>query len=310
MSTVLASGADARYGWWLLNLIGSVHVNSRHSFDAVVVYDLGLSPSQRRLAAGIRGVELRTVPEFVPHWRQGFTWKAWVWMNLEAERLVWLDAGATVLAPLDEALEQIDERGYWVVSQRHPIGEIVPSDYYALYDFPRERSTRTVIAAGLIGFARSSDFFADVAAPTYEDCLEGRSLGFSPGEERRLNNGLNYTAAPVLRDCVHFRWDQTVLNLRFHGAYDDPVIGDFDRWAGRTGPRDHPRQVIWAHRRDGDLRYLTRVPYRLPARVAGLPVGLVLRSRRWWSLHRWAFRPSTYVRKARRMLANGDQGRS
>src|SRR5918999_334646 len=197
MTTVLASAADERYGLWLLNMIGSVHANARGAFDAILLYDLGLSPFQRRLAASIRGVELRTVPEFVPHWREGFTWKPWVWCELETDRLVWLDAGATVLRPLDDALAQIDERGYWVVSQAHPVADIVPSDYYALYDFPRERAARPVIAAGLVGFARSSRFFEEIVAPTYEDCLRGRSLGFSPAEVDRLNYGLNYSREPV-----------------------------------------------------------------------------------------------------------------
>jgi hypothetical protein len=61
MSTILASAADRRYGWWLLNLVGSVHANARGDVDTIVLYDLGLSPLQRRLAASIRGVELRPV---------------------------------------------------------------------------------------------------------------------------------------------------------------------------------------------------------------------------------------------------------
>ena len=84
MSTVLASAADERYGDHLLNLIGSVKANS-DVFDAIVVYDLGLSQRQRRLVDGIRGIEVRTVPPFVPHWAQGRTWKTWIWTHLEAD---------------------------------------------------------------------------------------------------------------------------------------------------------------------------------------------------------------------------------
>src|SRR5919201_1391846 len=99
MSTVLVSGASERYGYWLLNLVGSVQANS-DVFDRTVLFDLGLSPFQRRLAGSIRGAELRTVPPFVPHWREGRTWKTWIWTHVEAERLLWLDAGLTVLRPL------------------------------------------------------------------------------------------------------------------------------------------------------------------------------------------------------------------
>ena len=109
MSTVLASAADERYGYHLLNLIGSVKANS-DVFDRIVVYDLGLSPLQRRLVDGVRGIEVRTVPPFVPPRAQCFTWKLWIWTHLEVDQLFWLDAGVTVLRPADGGpLEQIGE---------------------------------------------------------------------------------------------------------------------------------------------------------------------------------------------------------
>ena len=46
MTDVLATAADEPYGYHALNLIGSVKANS-DVFDAIVVYDLGLSPWQR-----------------------------------------------------------------------------------------------------------------------------------------------------------------------------------------------------------------------------------------------------------------------
>src|SRR2546426_12692439 len=117
MTTILASGASERYGYWLLNLVGSVQVNAENAFDRIVLFDLGLNAFQRRLAQGIHGVELRTVPPFVPHWREGRAWKTWIWTHVEGDRLLRLDAGVTVLRSLDEALTQIDQRGYFAVSQ-------------------------------------------------------------------------------------------------------------------------------------------------------------------------------------------------
>jgi hypothetical protein len=302
MTTVLASGADRRYGWWLLNLIGSVHVHASHAFDRIVLYDLGLTALQRLLASSIRGVELRTVPEFVPHWRQGFAWKLWVLRHVEADRVLWLDAGTTVLAPLDEALDQIDERGYWVVSQGHPLAEIVPAEYYERYGVPRALGKRTVVAAGLIGFARPSRFFDEVIVPAYEDAVRGLTLGFSAAEVADRNFGLSYEPRPVLRDCARFRADQTVLNLRFHATYDDPVVNELERWAG-TSPTAHARQVIWAHRQRGEPRYLARVPYSMPTALAAVPLSAAVRLRRWLWMSRWAYRPSTYLGKVRRLLS-------
>src|SRR5581483_2926585 len=78
MRTVLASAADRRYGYQLVNLLGSVRTNS-DVFDDIVVFDLGLDPDQRRLVADVPGVAVESVPAFVPHWRQGRTWKTWIW---------------------------------------------------------------------------------------------------------------------------------------------------------------------------------------------------------------------------------------
>lgn len=286
MTTVLASAADERYGIHLLNLVGSVHANARRTFDAIVLYDLGLSPFQRRLASGIRGVEVRTVPEFVPHWREGRTWKTWIWRHLEADRLVWLDAGASVLRPLDEALAQIDARGYWVVGQGQTVRISTPSDYWALLGLDPSLGERETVAAGILGFSRDSRFFEQVVVPTYEDCLRGLCVGFSPGDAERLNRGLDHNPAPTIRDCTHFRWDQTVFNLRFHAAYASPVINDLDRWAGYRSPDDHPEQVIWSHRRRGDYRYLPRVRFRAAVAPRGKLWALRVRGRHWYHANR------------------------
>src|SRR6202011_5230612 len=108
----LATGADERYGYHLVNLLGSLRANS-DVFDRVVAFDLGLTPHQRLLLDDVPGIEVRTVPPFVAHWSQGFTWKPWIWSNLDAGELVfWLDAGDTLLRSLRPALAQIRERGY------------------------------------------------------------------------------------------------------------------------------------------------------------------------------------------------------
>lgn len=300
MSTVLCSAADARYGFYLVNLIGSVKAES-DIFDRIVVYDLGLTPFQRRLVSAIRGVEMRKVPPFAPHWAKGRTWKPWIWTHIDGERIVWLDSGLTVLRPLDDMLAGIATRGYFVVSQGHPVADSTPSDYYALYDFPRELAQRDTVAAGILGFERSGAFYDRVIVPTFEDCLAGRSLGFSPDDAERLNQGLDSTDAPVLRDCSHFRWDQTVLNLRFYSAIEDPVVHDLDKFAGYRSPHDHPEQVIWSHRRRGDFGYLTRVPYRPATAPWALAWGAWYRVRWWRRTQSWLFKPATYLGKARRL---------
>lgn len=301
MNRVLATGADERYGVWLLNMLGSLAANSPRTFDHVVAYDLGLNPRQRGLLDAVRDIEVRTVPSFVPHWKQGFTWKTWIWTHVGGDAVLWLDAGLSVLRPLDGIVRQIDENGYFAVSQETPLSATTPSDYWALYGLPPELGAQTAIAAGIFGFRTTGDFYDRVVVATYEDCLAGRSLGFSPGDVDRLRVGLYREPSPTIRDCTTFRWDQTVLNMRFYASVADPVVNDLDVYAGFRSRRDHPQQVIWNHRRRGSLRYLPRVPYRAAQRPFGLAWGTVAALRWWAHNHRWLLRPTTYFAALRRI---------
>lgn len=278
MKIVLASAADARYGHHLLSLIGSVQTNS-NIFDRIVVFDLGLSSQQRHLASSIDGVELRPIPRFAEHWAQGFTWKPWIWTHLDAEAVLYLDAGSMVLRSLAEVVEQIDRLGYWVVSQGHYADALFPSDWYDLYGIDRERARRFAVAAGIIGFRTRGRFWDEVIVPTYEDCLAGRSRGFSPDEVDRINVGFGYDESPPLRDALVFRHDQSVLNARVLTSYPAVVVADLDQYAGFRSPHDHPDQVIWSHRRRGDYRYLAKAHYRGRARIEAIALHLRLRLR-------------------------------
>jgi hypothetical protein len=299
VTTVFATGADAAYGYHLLNLLGSLKTNS-DVFDRVVAFDLGLTPHQRRLLDSVRGVEVATVPAFVPHWSQGFTWKPWVWTHLEADVLWWLDAGATLLRSLEPALGQIRERGYFVVSQGNELRDIVPADYFELYGLPPDAAVRPYVAAGIIGFRTEGEFYDRVVVPTYEDCLAGRNLGYSADELSR-NRGLGRVAAPTIRDCRHFRWDQTLLNIHLAQELPDAFVNDLDEYAGWRSPRDHPRQVIWSHRRRGSMSYLKRVPYRGPGALRARLFGLRYQLRWWVKMNERFLTPTSYRWKARKL---------
>jgi hypothetical protein len=282
VNVVLASAANARYGFHLLSMIGSVQTNSPGSFERIVVYDLGLNAQQLRLASSIEDVDVRPMPHFAPHWSQGFTWKPWIWTHVEAEAIFYLDAGAMVLRSLSAVIEQIAELGYWVVSQGHEASAILPSSWYDLYGIEPAAAERHAVAAGIIGFRTSGRFWDEVVVPTYEDCLAGRSRGFSAHEVDRLNRGFGRDEAPPVHDARVFRHDQSVLNARLLGAYPaDLVVADLDEYAGFRTPYDHPRQVIWGHRRRGDYRYLGRARYRGTARIEAQLLAARLRGPHW-----------------------------
>src|SRR5581483_4425144 len=223
VSAVFATGADEGYGWQLLNLIGSLHANSPGVFDRVLAYDLGLAREQRELLDAVRGVEVREMPPFVEHWRRGFTWKPWIWRNVGAagDRVLWVDAGATILRPLAPVVDEIGAAGCFLVSQGGALRDLLPRDWFSQYGIDEQLAAHEYAAAGVIGFAVGGEFFERVIVPTQEDCAAGRSLGFSPGEEWTLNRGLNATKEPELVDCTSFRWDQSVLNARLFAAFPE-----------------------------------------------------------------------------------------
>lgn len=300
MTDVLATAADAAYGYHAVNLIGSVKRNS-DVFDRIEVFDLGLDDRQRDLLDAIPGVVIRQVPPFTPHWAQCFTWKPWAWLQVEAVRVFYLDAGATVLRSLAGALAQIDELGYFFVSQDNRLGDIVPPDYFDLYSLPRSAADRPYVAAGILGFRPGGEAFARVLMPTYEDCLAGRNLGYSPDELPYKNRGLGFVPDPPLRDCLHFRWDQTILNIHLALELPDARIADLDEYGGWRSPRDHPTQVIWSHRRGGNLRYLNTISYAGPGSWRRRAYSAYVGARWRWKNER-LLRPVTYRLKARSVL--------
>ena len=309
-TTVLASAADASYGYQVLNLVGSVTRNS-DIFDRIEIFDLGLREDQLRRLAAVRGVVVRDVPAFVPHWAQCFTWKPWAWMQVNGDRVFWIDAGATVLRSLTPALDQVTELGYFLVSQGGELRDILPPDYFDIYGLPQSVARRPYVAAGIIGFRPHGQFFERVLTPTYQDCLEGRNLGFSKGELSSKNRGIGYMAIPPVRNCPAFRWDQSILNAHVFSDAPDAVVADLDEYGGWRSAHDHPRQVIWHHRRRGSLRYLTRVPYTGAHARGRRAWGLWIRIRWWLKLREKFTRPSTYVLKTKRLRSRrSDRRRS
>jgi hypothetical protein len=300
METVLASAANDRYGYHLLNMLGSVRRNS-DIFDRTVVYDLGLDDRQRKLFDGLRDVEVRPVEHFAPHWAKCFSWKPWIWMNVGGDRVVYLDAGATVLRPLDDVLAAIDAHGYFIVGQGIALIEIVPSDYYELYPLARDVANREYVAAGIIGFRRDGAFFDKVLRPTFDDVLLGRNIGFSEGELGQLNWGMTKLDPPIVRDCPHFRHDQTLLNIHLALALPAARIGDLRLYGATTNEGD-PEQRIWNHRRACDWRYVAAPAYRFPVGLRARWTRTRLRFGGWRMRNHRFLQPSAYVTHITRAL--------
>jgi hypothetical protein len=206
-------------------------------------------------------------------------------VNVEGDDILWLDAGATVLRSLEPVLAAIRETGYFLVSQGNAERDILPTSFFEEYGLPNAYGDRPYAAAGILGFRRGGEFFRRVVVPTYEDCLAGKSLGFSAGEAQSLNRGLGQGRVEVVHDCPHFRWDQSVFNARLLKEMPDAPLADLDEHAGWQSASDHPRQLVWHHRRRGSLRYLRRLHTQAPGRAQRY-VSAVRLQLRWWQVRR------------------------
>jgi hypothetical protein len=289
----IVTAADSRYGFWLLNLIGSVQNNSPGT-ARIVAYDLGLSTLQRRLLDAIRGIDVRTVPSFVPHWASGRSWKFWIWAHTEATEILWLDAGFTVLRDLRHVFEKIREESYFAVPHGAPNHRSTPSDWYRLYDLDPSFGERVGFTSGVFGFSRPSWVYDRVVAPAYQDAVEGRCLGFSAEEADLFNWGLDLMQAPLIRDCPRFRWDQSVFNVRFFQAVPAPRLDHVaHRYTAWRSNHEHPEQVLWNHRRRGNYRYLGQAHYAARYRLRAIAVQVRLS----YPLYRWLLDPTIYRRK-------------
>lgn len=297
---VLITASDKARANQALNLIGSIQ-NLSPGFKEICMHDLGLTVFQKLQFRGIKGVKLRKVPHFTKYWRQGWSWKPWIWTHTNQEKVIFLDAGTEALRDLTEMCQLVEKDGYFLVSQYetleggHTIKDIIPSDYYKLLDFDKRLSNRPVVAAGIIGFNTKSAFYKEVIAPTYELVLKGYSLGWSPNEVWR-NTGINYLPDPPIRDCTYFRHDQTLFNILLNKSIAKPVIQPLAKFGGIHGPKDHPEQLIWNSRLHSPLTYINQIEYN---HMKGIRNRVNTWHLKWWNsrLHEFAQKVSRKLHK-------------
>ncbi|MGE0206434.1 MAG: hypothetical protein AB7R69_01145 [Candidatus Babeliales bacterium] len=139
------TACDAKYFSKLLNLIGSLHATNYDNINEIAVFDLGLEEQQISFLKTIQNIAVYNVElthpdllrqvvinkagRMVPGW---FAWKPVV-IKQALERfpyVLWIDAGSTVLRPLDDLFEYIQHKGYFLATIgnerdngkfRHPI---------------------------------------------------------------------------------------------------------------------------------------------------------------------------------------------
>jgi hypothetical protein len=248
----------------VLNLIGSLQRNAGVNYR-LYVYDLGITTWQKWALSDLPNVKLTSVPAFTKYWRQCWSWKAWIWKNTPADNFLYLDAGVEVLRNLKPFIGLMDKYGYVLISQsekEHPhlVGDITPGELFEKYKLDKKFASDPVIAAGIIGFNKSSKFYNTIVNKVYEAVKEGDNLGWSKPEITR-NAGIHYMDNPPLRNCKLFRHDQTVLNVLVYKYQKSLVLQLLEKFAGYKTPNDHPEQLVWHHRRHSRLPYIQTLQY-------------------------------------------------
>jgi len=277
---LILTGASPAYASSLLALIGSMEVNWP-SHPPLRVYDLGLGRDTLD-ALSVAGLDVVRVPPFCPHWRRHFTWKLWAIDEAPARDVLWLDAGTTVLQPLDEVFDLISRLGYFAVPNYCPlVREASEQACRACGVEPTLRNGRTTITSGVIGFRKEGVTGAIVK------------------EAHRLALSEENVAAT---DPGH-RHDQALLSLLLYRDLGDVQFADGHVYAGWLSPRQTPGQKIWNHRRallPEDVAYYTACLGRggAPHQPRDLPRTLRLRAKLRAKLWRLRVRTGDVVRAA------------
>lgn len=139
------TAADSKYFAPLLNLIGSIHTTCFDRLGEIAVFDLGLTQEQIQHLNTIAKVSVHNVklvhPDLLKPCKthhNGKTvpgWYAWKFVILQQALdlfpyVLWVDAGTTILKPLDTLFNYIQQTGYFLSTigdeklnnqLRHPI---------------------------------------------------------------------------------------------------------------------------------------------------------------------------------------------
>lgn len=120
------TAADDKHYPLLLNMIGSIHKHNFYDVENIFVYDLGLNDIHKQELKNIKKVEVleieKTNPDILKDIETGanrkvkglFSWKPVLLKDAldRAPYVLYLDAGTTVLKPLNDLFKHISQNGY------------------------------------------------------------------------------------------------------------------------------------------------------------------------------------------------------
>lgn len=130
-SMYFCTAANSQYFKRLVNLIGSIHATNYEKTKEIAVFNLGLTTEQKKILTLIDKVQLYEIEITNPDLLKNFIinsgdktvpgWYAWkpvaIKQSLEMfPYVLWVDAGTTILKPLDDLFEYINQKGYFLAT--------------------------------------------------------------------------------------------------------------------------------------------------------------------------------------------------
>lgn len=120
---------SGEYFYRLVNLIGSIHKNNFNNLGEVFVYDIGLNDQEIQYLNSIEKVSVQELEKVNPDITTPFrttswgktvpSWYAFKYVALKnalekVPYVLWIDAGNTVLKPIDSLFEHVIHEGYFL----------------------------------------------------------------------------------------------------------------------------------------------------------------------------------------------------
>lgn len=172
--------SDEKHFPLLLNLIGSIHKYHYYDVEEIGVYDLGMTSSQINELNNIKKVKIyqieKTNEKIFELINTGinrnvkglFSWKPVV-IKQSLEKypyVVYLDAGSTILKPINNLFKHIIEHGYFLSDCGHSIAQMTPNHIIEKFNLDQSILNDLGIDAGFIGISRK--MYDSFIKPIYE----------------------------------------------------------------------------------------------------------------------------------------------
>lgn len=249
--------ADDKHYPILLNMIGSIHKHNFYDVEKILVYDLGLSEIHKQELRNIKKVELceveKTNPDILNDIETApnrkvkglFSWKPVIIKDAldKYPYVLYLDAGTTILKPLNNLFKHIKQNGYLLLDCGHSIKWMTTKYLIDKLDLNSEKNSwllndETIgIDAGFQGVSRA--VYDSYVIPMYEFAKDIKNFtddgtcpnGWGTGRHdqtlysivaRQLGLHLNYHDDPT-KDC-YFVIDKN--KIPFHLTHNKSNVTD------------------------------------------------------------------------------------